>query len=309
MNTTATAGPQKLDDVMLAMDVVDTLRHREQLIESELGGADREAKLVARLKEIYAGQGIDVPDRILVDGVKALEEKRFVYEPKGGGLARRIALAYVARDRWMRPLALVLGLAALGAGVWQFGVALPARQQEARLERVLPAEIDAAYRSAVALAGDDAARREVESERAQGVSAVAAKDAREAEAAVAALREAGADLAADLTIRIVSRPGEYSGVFRIPDDVDARNYYVIVEAVDASGRPYALDITSEEDQRTTRVAKWGLRVPETVFNAVAADKRDDQIIENAVVGAKPKGTLAPRYTIETTGGAITEWAE
>lgn len=314
MSATAVAEPQKLDDVMLAMDVVDTLRHREQLIDSELGGADREAKLVARLKEIYAGQGIAVPDRILIDGVKALEEKRFVYEPKGFGFARSLAIFYVERDRWMKPLALILGIAALGAGVYQFGVAGPAKAsaERARIEltETLPRELDAAYKNALALAADDAARREVEAEHAQALEAIASKNAKEARAAVDVLQLTGADLAADLTVRIISRPGEYSGIFRIPEDSpDGRNYYLIVEAVDASGRPYKLNITSEENQRTSRVDKWGVRVPESVFNGVAADKQDDQIIENATVGRKPRGVLAPEYAIATSGGAITEWTE
>ncbi|MBY0423734.1 MAG: hypothetical protein K2Q06_15625 [Parvularculaceae bacterium] len=314
MSATTTLEPQKLDDVMLAMDVVDTLRHREQLVAAELGGAEREAKLIERLKQIYAGQGIEVPEKILVDGVKALEEKRFVYEPKGGGLGRRLALIYVARDRWMKPLALAIGLAAFGAGVYQFGIVAPqkAAAERARVEltETLPRAVETASQQALSLADDDAARREVEAERAAALSAIASRDVKAARVAVTTLQQTGADLAADLSIRVVSRPGEYSGIFRIPDDVpDARNYYLIVEAVDAAGRPHALDITSEEDQRTTRVAKWGVRVPEGVFNRIAADKRDDQIIENDIVGAKPKGLLAPRYTIETSGGAITDWSE
>jgi len=77
----------KLDDVLLAMDVVDTLRHREQLVLSELDAGAREAALLERLKDIYAAQGIDVPERILKEGVKALEEKRFLYEPPKPSLA------------------------------------------------------------------------------------------------------------------------------------------------------------------------------------------------------------------------------
>lgn len=314
MSATALAETQKLDDVMLAMDVVDTLRHREQLINSELGGADREGRLVERLKEIYAGQGIDVPERILIDGVKALEEKRFVYEPRGLGLARSLAIFYIERGRWLKPLALALGIAAFGAAAYEFGVAAPAKASAAKarieLTETLPRELDAAYRNALALAADDEAKAEVEAERAEAARAISAKDAKEARAAVDVLQLTGADLAADLTVRIISRPGEYSGIFRIPEDVpDARNYYLIVEAVDRTGQPYRLNITSEENQRTSRVDKWGVRVPEAVFNAVSADKQDDQIIENAVVGAKPRGALKPAYSIDTSGGAITEWSE
>ena len=42
-----------LDEVMLAMDVVDTLRHRELLVARELAGEDRDAALKKQLKEAH----------------------------------------------------------------------------------------------------------------------------------------------------------------------------------------------------------------------------------------------------------------
>ena len=75
MTETAVAAgtPQTLDDIMIAMDVVDTLRHREDLVRRELDEEQREAELIARLRKIYHDQGIEVPDRVLADGVKALQ--------------------------------------------------------------------------------------------------------------------------------------------------------------------------------------------------------------------------------------------
>jgi hypothetical protein len=55
------------------------------------------------------------------------------------------------------------------------------------------------------------------------------------------------------------------------------------------------------------VTRWGQRVSEQAFNSVASDKRDDQIIQNAVIGAKASGVLTPTYTVATPGGAILEW--
>ena len=53
--------------------------------------------------------------------------------------------------------------------------------------------------------------------------------------------------------------------------------------------------------------EWGLRVDEATYNKVAADKRDDGIIEDNVVGQKRRGELDPQYTVATTGAAITKW--
>ena len=86
----ATAAP--LDDVMLAMDVVDNLRHADQLVERELRTEERDRQLKERLRKLYAAQGIDVPEHILDEGVAALHEDRFVYRPES---VRRRPLAGV----------------------------------------------------------------------------------------------------------------------------------------------------------------------------------------------------------------------
>jgi hypothetical protein len=86
-----------------------------------------------------------------------------------------------------------------------------------------------------------------------------------------------------------------------------RNYYLIVQALGPDGRTLAMPIKSEEDGGTKRVTAWGLRVDEATYNKVAADKRDDGIIEQDVVGEKRRGMLEPEYTVATTGAAITSW--
>ena len=68
-----------------------------------------------------------------------------------------------------------------------------------------------------------------------------------------------------------------------------------------------MPITSEENRRTRNVDKFGLRVDEATYNRVRADKQDDGIIQNDVVGRKRRGVLEREYTVPTTGAAITEW--
>lgn len=304
--------PQKLDDVMLAMDIVDTLRHRERLVEMELGGEAREQALIRRLKEIYAAQGIDVPDDILKDGVKALEDKRFQYEAPKPGIAVSLAKIYIARDRWLKPLALVFGLAAFATATYEFGYAAPREAriaaEQVDLKETLPAGLASARDAGLALAADDGARARIETAYQDGIAAARKGEAGPARAALEVLARLKGDLEMDLTVRIVQRDDENSGVFRIRDDApNVRNYYLIVEAVDAGGRVHALEIESEEDRSVERVAKWGVRVPEGVFNTVAADKQDDRIIENAVIGRKPRGALQPAYSTDGAGGAILKW--
>ena len=70
------APAQKLDDLMLAMDVVDTLRHEEAMVEKELSQDMRDEALKKRLRQIYESQGLTVTDRILDEGTKPLRPSR-----------------------------------------------------------------------------------------------------------------------------------------------------------------------------------------------------------------------------------------
>ncbi len=110
-----------LDDLMLAMDVVDTLRHERGIVEHELTARDRDRRLLERLRELYAGQGITVADEVLAEGVAALREGRFVYTAPAVGLGRCLQIAYVTRARWGKYLlafiAVGIAAAAFVAGI------------------------------------------------------------------------------------------------------------------------------------------------------------------------------------------------
>jgi len=115
MNEEVVKEKASLDELMLAMDVVDTLRHKELVLERELTAEDRDAKLLAHLREIYTSQGVEVTDEILQRGVDALREERFVYTQTAPSFSRTLAHAYVARGRWGKPVGfLVVALAVVG---------------------------------------------------------------------------------------------------------------------------------------------------------------------------------------------------
>jgi hypothetical protein len=44
-----------------------------------------------------------------------------------------------------------------------------------------------------------------------------------------------------------------------------------------------------------------------LYRQIAADKRDDGIIQNRDFGVKRRGQLVPEYAMPTTGAAITAW--
>ena len=162
--------------------------------------------------------------------------------------------------------------------------------------------------SAVRLARGAAGRERADALYATGQAAIRDGDDDAAAAALTSLRQLRQELDLSYSLRVVARPGENSGVWRIPDaNSRARNYYLIVEAVNADGDIVPVGITNEETGKTARVKKFGLRVDEAEFQAVAADKKDDGIIQNGQVGRKKPGWLRPDYSVQTDGAAITSW--
>ena len=310
--STVPAADRKLDDILLAMDVVDTLRHRDQLVARELDDEGRESDLLERLKDIYKAQGIDVPDRILKDGVAALKEKRFAYVPPKNSLMVRLARLYVSRDRWLKPVVAGTAALAVGFGAYQVGVAGPERtriaEQRLELTQTLPNRLAALRTDIQTASSDPEADTLAETLYQDGVAALDDKDIDTAKALIADLETLKTDLARSYEVRVRYGNGAQSGIFRIPNDSPGqRNYYLIVEAVDARGNVLDVPIFDEEKQIQKRTDKWGQRVTEAVFNAVASDKRDDQIIQNAVIGQKPAGQMTPVYSVDTPGGSIVEW--
>ena len=282
------------------MDIVDTIRRRERMVQRELDAEGREIDLKERLRKIYAAQGIDIPDHVLEQGVAAIKEDRFVYKPAAPGFPRTLATLYVTRNAWGKWLLGAIAAVMIAAAGYYAAVVAPAAR--------LPGRIEALHVQIAGITEDAEARTQAGQIRDAGLAAVQRGDAGKARAAVASLEELLGLLEQDYTLRVVNRPGEYSGVYRIPDlNEQARNYYVIVEAIDSRGNVLTVPILSEETGATERVKAWGLRVDEDVFNAVANDKKDDGIIQNNRFGEKKRGRLTADYTMPTTGAAITAW--
>jgi hypothetical protein len=413
-----------MDDIMLAMDVVDTLRRRKALVDHELDADTREQALVEKVKSIYAAQGIEVTDETIAAGVEALRDERFAYHPPPPGLKTRLARMYVNRGTWGKRAGLAL-TALLAAWGIHFGtVTLPEKQAAreaaeqinqqishstltvkvtqdrlARLHKqlqdlpeVASPTLKNAARSAsreaataldkagqllqsarkfgvidaVSATASDGEKQQTRQQLAQqqhllkqadaqldkaqttfnllaqmdrlpqslkeykqdidhiareqkaktlakqyyqnAVTALKSGDIKRARIGLSDLKDLLDQLQQAYVLRIVSRPGERSGVWRYPDvNSKARNYYLVVEAIDRSGKKLTLPITSEEDGKTRQVSKWAVRVGASAYNQVAADKKDDGIIQKNKLGIKRRGYLAPEYNVNTSGAAITQW--
>jgi hypothetical protein len=301
-----------LDEVLLAMDVVDTLRHRAQLVDRELGSEERRADLLGRLRQIYKAQGIEVPDHILLDGVKALEERRFAYNPPKASLSVKLARLYVSRRKWGKPV--ISGLAAISLTFigYQGLVAGPQKARvaanELALTQTLPNELGTLASEVAELSITEQGDRLVEAYLEAGQEALRDKDADAARAALAGLETLREDLSVTYDVRVRYRNNAESGFSRTPPNRPGqRNYYLVVEAVDPRGNVLTVPISSEEVSDSKRTKIWAQRVSKSVFDQTVADKRDDTIIQNDLIGEKLRGKLVPDYTVATRGGALLTW--
>jgi hypothetical protein len=413
-----------LDEVMLAMDIVDTLRHDRSTVERELDADSRDAALVERIKQIYSGQGIAVTDDLIRKGVEALKQDRFLYVAPRPSFALRMAHVYVERWKWLRRTTITGVLLSGGYAAMQ----LPQQWQDSRayaaystridevgsrfdsldtrieslgrrLDAQSPAagaateavgrlvdEVDSslkrirvqrdalgaaasavdaeAYaeqkqaittridRSMVEIAEVEnavatleqkmrsadqlralalrftasgtalsvtqlepavlkpAVQTEVTNLLSQADAAFHAGNAVLAEPLVRRLEQMAAQLTQAYELRIVSQSGVKSGLWRYPvDNPNGKNFYLVVEAIGESGTPLTLPITNEETQKVEEVSRFAVRVPESVYEAVKADKIDNGLVDNALVGSKRRGELDVDFTMPIAGGYITRWED
>ncbi len=293
------AAKAPLEDLMAAMDVVDTLRHQQGIAERELDGDARRDRLLKRLKDMYQAQGIEVPEHVLLEGIDALEQERFSYQPVAASWRTKVALIWVRRARWGKPIGF---LAVIGVILWSIYFAL----------EILPNwGVDGKIQDAIRLVqqqakGNDAIAQ-LQRLKADAERDLELDDGDAARQTLAAIELLGNDIAAEYTIRVVSSPRQKSGVWRNPPRSNVRNYYLIVEAVDRNNRPVEVSVLNEENNKESRQSTWGLRVSQQLFNQIAADKKDDGIIQNNRVGQKRAGYLRPEYSVPTSGASITEW--
>jgi hypothetical protein len=308
MPEAAAAAP--LDDQMLVADVVDTLRHGlDSPVDPATAATD--PALATQLRDAYRGLGLEISDTVLREGIAAMSTGRFAYAPPRGVRAL-VARLYVSRDRWGPPalglvLALLIGLAGYAFAYEPYRQAQAAAAQR-ELHEILPARLDALYQQVYNETKVQSAATKAAELRDRGKQAATAGDRAGAERAIAELGTLREQLGEAYTLRVVDRDGVKPGFWTFPpNNSEATNYYLVVEAVDASGRVLDLPVTNTQTGVTETVDHWGLRVPQAVYEAVMADRQDDGIIEHNFVGLKQDGFLDVDYAVPVIGGAVTRW--
>jgi hypothetical protein len=377
------------DNIMKAMDAVDSMRHRENVLDTELSVEERDRILLEKLRAAYTAQGVEVSEDILKKGVATLNEKRFVYEPMKSGWQRALATLYVRRGKYAKRALIASVVIGTLIAVPTF---ISGQRTVARIEReaaeakaferiitkdlpdLLRFETERALRAAEAAGSNDDQNADINRANASAKAAITARNeqlakseiakitavtqkldvvilgrklASEAESLIkdatnaaksSAAREAvnnsvidlrqavksgneasfeGAktklsslvsEIVVPLTIKIVDRPKVNSGVWRVKGgDASTKTHYLVVEAVKTDGAVAMRQVRDAETDRVQNVSLWAVRVPESVYNTIATEKRATGFISSRDIGVKKAGSLEIEWSVPTTGAAITSW--
>ncbi|MFK7913144.1 MAG: DUF6384 family protein [Pseudomonadales bacterium] len=306
MATTPHSNLQSLQDVMLAMDAVDTLRHADKLVDQALDSDGRAAALVARLREIYRAQGVPVSDAVLAEGVAQAEQARYRHRPTGASWQRLLARWYIHRDRWLRFVLIVPVLVGL---LYLLNGALANMTGGLTVHSTrTSADLRSAYVDAMTMADGGAMGHgnRIDALYHGGTVALEQGDKAGARRAVADLEAFSQALAVSYTLRVVDEPGKRSTVSVREPESGALRYYVLVEPLDQRGRALAVAITFPDgSQRETK--RYGIEVPEQTFAAVREDQQDNGRIDAGVVGYKASYEMVPDYAMPVLQGTIAPW--
>ena len=295
---------QPLNEFMMAMDVVDTIRHRSKLISRELNQEETDKDLIKRLKKIYQAQGIEVTDEALKQGVQALREERFVYKPTENSFAKKLAHIYINRDKWLKPFCFVSGGLFSLYILYLLFIVLPFKSDL----KSLPLEADKIHERIIALSNNSEIVSDAGNFRADINSFIEDKDVSTAKQVKDNMEYYLKHLEANYKLQIVSRKGERSGVWRFPkNNRRIKNYYLVVEPIDSRGKNIAIMVTNEENNKQELAKKFAVRVDRRQYENLKQDKLDDGIIQNKIIGIKPRGQNNIKYSIPVQKGIITEW--
>lgn len=111
----------------------------------------------------------------------------------------------------------------------------------------------------------------------------------------------------DLTLNVVSRTGVTSSVRRTFKQSGGNAWYLIVEATTPSGEVMPIPVKNSETNETSVVKTFGVRVPESEFNRIRAEKNQDGHVHNRLVGTKVRGHLTFAYVRPVMAEMITAW--
>lgn len=327
-----------MHDMLRIMDVASAMRRERETALSQLDLATAKQRLHERLLATAAAAGETVTPAEVDAAIEQYFAQQHRYQDPPRGWASFWAHAWVLRGPLLLLAAMLAagtlllialagafgggagaprpptpsGSPAPGAGATPGAQPVPTAEPRAQLLAVW----ERVQRTAAALAkvaADDDARGRVQQLLTGAEVAYGSERLDELRAAEGRLRELGARLEEQYVVRVVSRPGEDTGVER-RNAGRTSGLYLIVEAVGTDGRKLSRLVRDGEDGAQRSVTRWGEQVPEAVWNRIAADKQADGVVDEAEFARKERGRHDETMVMKDGAGAplrrgrqITRW--
>lgn len=290
------------EEKLLTIDLVDGLRREQERLDLALDNRERMQELREEIRSYYSQAGIVVSDALIDRAIAERQQQRFAFRPPKLGPAGHVAArAWIYRGRVSALVGMVAVITLVGNLVGrQFEQR--ALQEHAEAEQARSSALTCLADSSAMAGPVDAAT--LDALRSEG----AALDAVNAEAWNREANATCAFFAAALQLRVVSEDGVQSGVWRYYDgNRSARSYYLVVDALSASGTPFAMTFRSAENGREYRQSRFAVRVSEDIYERVREDKLDDGVLQNRAAGAKPANSLQWQLPDGFEPSFIAEW--
>ena len=317
-----------MNDMLRMMDVASALRRERETAEAQLDLATAKQQLRKRLMATAEAAGEDVKIEEIDAAIDEYFKRQHRYEDPPASWGRFWASVWVMRNKLLVALLLVLLLAAIviGAivmvnrgggepegGSGDDGAARAARSAPTRDGRAY-ADFETLVAAGLKMAADEDARSRIAAIATDGETAFAANNGVALRTSRRKLDELLERLRAEYEVRIVSRPGQLSGIDR-KFNGRVSGLYLIVEAITPAGKRLTLPIANgEKSGQIFRVKQWGEQVEQRIWDRIVADKKADGVVDENVFARKARGFYRETVVLEDGRGGIvkrgrqiTEW--
>ncbi|MCO6047486.1 DUF6384 family protein [Aeoliella sp. ICT_H6.2] len=297
-----------LDEMTRVMDVARTLRKERSIAERELNREETIKLLRLKLREAADLAGDPVTDEQIDTAIEHYFANLHEFDPPEPGLETFAAGVYVRRYQiagW------ALGIATAALLVWGawFGGMLPGKRQTELLALQTYSQVEEVTGTIEELAADPELVAQAEAARAEAATYRDRGDVSALEQLKSRLLNQEAVLKSEYQVMIMQEP--LSGIERhAPGTGDLSGSYLIVQAVDSSGKVIPMDIRNAENGKMERVTKWAEQVPLEVFEQMMADKQADGVVDNREFAVKQRGQQDVKVTLPGVlqrGRQITAW--
>lgn len=302
------AAPPPASDLSIAemsrmLDVAAALRRERLVAEQQLNHDQTRAMLRERLLEAARVSGDPVSEQEIDAAIEAYFANLHEFQAPKPGFETFLAHLYVLRGPIAKWAAGIVAACLVWWGFSSSGL-LPGEARDRMLLEELHAKITRSAAAAREVAASPETQARFTDYQAQADAYREASDLAELKSLAEIIAREEAVLKQEYTLRVVQRP--VSAQERLFEDASGQRVsgtYLIVEAIDPSGRPVSLPIRDAETGETTTIGRWGEEVPKEVFERVVADKQADGVLDETEFAVKRRGELTPRVQMPGANGA------